>query len=129
MRTFQIKVAQATAVANYNILQGEKYKSANYKRMLKSAALVGSTNPGDCSVEFWAGESRLGKIFNSSGGANLVPKKDDLQYINAVIAKGSELQAKVVDAAVGNDIILQVSIDFVKTKKTYRRRYYRRRSF
>lgn len=132
-KVYTILVPQATAVAGYNVIGDEKWKTQPYTRKLVAAGLVGSTNPSDCSIEFYAGENRLAKIFNTTGGANKIPTRDDIQFIGAPIPKGVELQAKVVDAAVANDIAVMVKTDIVKTKSrrksysSYGRRYYRRR--
>lgn len=106
---FQVTVAAATAVLNYDLLMGEKFAQASYARKLVEFAIVGSAAIGDCGVEIWAGEARKGQFYNSSAGANLIPKDYDRKYPNAFIPANAQVMVKVIDAPASNPVVIELT--------------------
>lgn len=120
---FTVVKTAAEAILEANLFDEEKWKSVPYARKLTSICVVGSTNIGDFGVEIWAGEARKGTFYNTQGGANVAPARDDERFPNILIPANSELQCKVIDAAAANPVMIQVKFDSAKSgRRTFTRR-------
>lgn len=116
MATVSIPVAQATAVVGFNIMGGNRIQTAPHYRTINRIGLVGSTNPGDCSVDVFYGSTYIGTFFNTSGGANIIPldSKDMMNlHSNYVCEPNEPINILVSKAAVTNAIMLTMEIDEV----------------
>lgn len=76
-------------------------------RKLMKFGMVGSTNPGDCGLDLYAGGKYIGSFMNTTGGANVVPKEaSDLVVIQSedIIPANVTLLGIVNDAASTNPV-------------------------
>lgn len=120
---FTVVKTAAEAVLDANLFADEKWKSVPYGRKLTSICVVGSTNLGDFGVEIWAGEARKGTFYNTQGGANVAPNRDDERFPNILVPANSELQCRVIDAAAANAVLVQVKFDSARNRRTSGRRF------
>lgn len=118
---FTVVKTAAEAILDANLFEDEKWKSVPYARKLTSIAFVGSTNIGDCAVEIWAGEARKGVFYNTQGGANVAPNRDDERFPNVLVPANSEIQCRVIDAAAANAVLVQVKFDSARQRRPFRR--------
>lgn len=117
---FQVVKTAVEAVLDANLFEDEAWKSVSYARTLSSVAVVGSTNIGDFGIELWAGNARKGIFFNTAGGANVVPVRDDEKFPKILVPANNELQCKVIDAALANNVVVQVKFD---SARQFKRRF------
>ena len=104
--TVQRPVAQA--VVGTDIISNETWRIASDNRVLSRIGLTGSAAVGDCKVELFAGNLRIGEFFNSALG---VPQSlRDMFAVNVVIPGGMPLVANIADAPETNPIYLAVEI-------------------
>lgn len=97
-------VAQATAVAGYDLLTGKQWKRSSISRRLDAIAFTGSAVIGDCNIELYINAELIGEIRNSKLGN--APNRDDIIGINRNVPAGSELVAKVVTQPTTNLVVL-----------------------
>lgn len=129
-QVFSVKKTAAVAIVDADLFKDEGWITDMKHRILSQIAVVGSTNPNDFAVKIFAGNRELGTFYNSQGGANVVPNKDDLIPVGAFIPGGQRLRCIVIDAAAANDVIIQPHIKPATSRKTYTRKtYYPRRSY
>ena len=111
MPNYTVSIAAATAVLNADLLAGERYKRTPQSRTLEGLALTGSAAIGDCEVEIFIDEIRVGSFFNN---ALNFPNNDHLLPLESLfIPGGAELQAIVIDAAATNPINMMLAIEDV----------------
>lgn len=99
-------VAQATAVAGYDLLQSQEWRQRPYRRVLKSIAYSGSAAVGDCSVELFIDSRKVGKFFNTR--LAMFNRDDIIQAGNLFIPAGSVLRAIAVTQPTTNQVFLGV---------------------
>jgi len=105
-------VAAATAVVGYDLLQGTIHQQSSEDRVIKGAALKGSTAAGDAAVDLYADQTLITKLINTGAG---VPNKDDIMPIDEkFIPAGSLLHAYVTDAPATNPIYIGVDLEDVE---------------
>lgn len=125
---FQVSKTAATCIVGYNMFQNETWNNVSYARKIKSFAIVGSTNVGDCAVDLKIGQRIVGTFYNTQGGANVVPEKEDTKFPNAYVKSGDQVQCIVTDAAAANPVIVEIAFDPVK-RSSFRRWTGARRSY
>lgn len=103
--------AQAAATAvDVDHIRDQPYRSSPFWRVLRAVAYVGSVNPNDAGVDIWVGMKRVARIYNSRGGANVVPNRDDLMPIGEMIPPGMLLTAPIFDAGLTNQTLLMLDL-------------------
>jgi hypothetical protein len=112
MPTYMASSTAAVAIVGADLFDGETWSRSPRNRALVSFGMVGSTNPADTGVELRIDETRVGAFFNSRGGANLSPNKDDIFALeNLFIPAGAQVRCVVTDAAATNAVITAVGIE------------------
>ena len=103
-----VLVAQATAVAGYDLCQNERKRSSSKTRVVTGFHFVGSAAIADCDVDIYAGDYYFGRFRNSRAAQGAV-LPDDFQPVRAtVVASGDAITGIVVTQPTTNDIILGV---------------------
>lgn len=110
--TIKESAAAAWAVeedAFLNTFVGE----AKYPRLLKFIGCAGSAAAGDFAFELLIGNFRVGKFYNTTGGAVVPKAADDLLPIGRTlyIPGGANLRAIVKDASGTNPAFITVVTD------------------
>lgn len=110
MPNYTSSVAAATAVVNYDILQGERWNRSPVNRQLVALGLAGSAAIGDTQVDFYIDEVRVAGLFNTATGFPQVNR--DMQPMGGLfIPAGAQLSGIVIDAATTNPINATLSIE------------------
>lgn len=73
----------AVAIAGANLFGGKYYQTSGSFRRVKALGLTGSAAAGDTNVELLYGTVKVGEFRNSTLGANITPKKDDMKIVNS----------------------------------------------
>ena len=97
----QTSTAAATAVLGYNLLRDSVFDQVSWPRVLRGAALAGSSAALDTKVEIFVGTNKVAELYNTATGA---PNRDHLFPINARVGAGEEVSAVIVDAPATNPI-------------------------
>ncbi len=120
-------IAQADTGTGIDMLAGSELQTVNYWREIQSVGFVGSTNPGDVQFDLKSQGKAIGEgLSNTRGGANLIPNRDDAQFINQKVPPGVPLMALMRGASVANPVVLVVKFKNA-TFKRRRRTTYRRK--
>jgi hypothetical protein len=110
MPNYTASVAAATAVVNYDILQGHRWTRSPVNRTLVALGLAGSAAIGDTQVDFYIDEVRIAGLFNTATGFPQVNR--DMQPMGGLfIPAGAQLSGTVVDAATTSPINATLSIE------------------
>lgn len=117
-------IPAATAVVGYDLLTGERDARVPFARKLDTIALVGSAAAGDTIIELFVQGQSVGKYSNSSTGVSIDRTKDMIP-LNIYVGANELIEAKVIDAASTNPVVLQLEFDKPEYNKTYRRSYRR----
>ncbi len=112
MPSYTTSVAAATAVVGYDLLTGEPQARSPKNRALMSIAFTGSAVIGDCKVDVYIDEVRVGSFFNS---ALLTPQTNrDRQMLEALfVPAGAQLRVIVTDAPASNPVFVQLGLQDV----------------
>jgi hypothetical protein len=113
--------AAADAALNENIMN-EEFESSDLARRVVRAGVVGSTAVGDCAVQIRYGGEVIATLYNTTAGANIAPKGDDMIPISSkkVLRAGKMLEVKVIDAPATNAIVITLDIkDFLPRRRRY----------
>lgn len=84
-------------------------------RRVNRIGLVGSTNPGDAAIDLFYGADFVGRFFNTTGGANVVPvdAKDmqDVSNGDMFLKPNEDLKVVIQDAGVTNVVRIKLDIE------------------
>ena len=76
-----------------------------------AAGLAGSALPGDCEVDIYIGQTKVGNLYNTTGGASTLPKRDDMFRMGVAVPSGTAVRVEVVNAAVTNAVTVAFDFD------------------
>lgn len=105
----QATAAAATAVLNYDLMTGQTFRLAPFRRYIKRAGLAGSAAVGDTQVRLMAGQVELVLLNNTALG--MPSALADMNEIGGWVPAGVELRGIVVDAPATNPINLFIDIE------------------
>jgi len=106
MSSGTVSIAAATAIINYDLFVGARFKHmADRHRKLTGIKVTGSAAAGDTELELFVGTSYIGNFFNTATGFG---NADDVQDADALIQAGEELFCIVKDAPTTNPINVQL---------------------
>lgn len=126
--SYDVIVAQADASAGYDCFSQEDWQIMNRNKLITQIGVVGSTNPGDFSIDLKVGQDKKGHFKNTTGGANKVPVREDMVSVGAFAGKSMKISAVVVAAAVANDICIRIQFkDYVRKRRATQRRNWSRK--
>lgn len=118
--SFQVVKSAAEAALGENLLKEELFKIVSYPRKLSSIAYVGSAAIQDTGFDLMAGTRKIGTFWNTQAGASVVPVKEDYKYPNSLIRASEEIQAIVIDAALTNPVLIELTFNPVRPVRTTR---------
>lgn len=96
-------------------------------RLLTAVGITGSTNPGDFKADLVIGEKIVATLYNTTGGANVVPKFDDIKSVGAYCGRSAPVQLIVRDISDTNPIYFELRFKrWNRRRRTTTRRYGRR---
>ena len=99
-------VAAATAVLGYDLLKDAYFNQLTENRVLRGIAVSGSTAIGDCEIELFIDQVKVGNYFNTK---LLLPNEDDIVKLEALgVPGGARIHAYVVDAPATNPIYVRI---------------------
>ena len=114
MATWSGSVTAAVAIVGADLFDGETWGRAPRNRVITEFAMVGSTNPADTKIDLKVEETGIGSFFNTQGGANLVPQKDDIRVLNRYfVPANAQIRAIVTNAAATNAVNFLLSVEDV----------------
>lgn len=125
MPTVTIKEGSAASAVGTNLTQGHRVQTSPMYRRVKRIGVVGSTNPGDASIDLYFGSTYMGTCYNSTGGANIVPKSDgDMFFIdqNTLLKPNEALHVLVSDAGATNVLVVTMEIEEIHPQQLFGRR-------
>ncbi len=108
-----LKEAAAASAVGTNLMAGHRAQMTPRYRRVTRLGIVGSTNPGDASVDLFYGSSYIGTFFNTTGGANLIPldAKDMVPVpTNMIMEPNEPLNVLISDAGAGNIIVVTMEV-------------------
>jgi len=108
MAVYEVSVAAATAVLNYDMFQNTSWKTSNRPRVIRSIAVNGSAAAGDARVSLRVGQVEVADKYNSATG---FPNRDDQVAVGATVPAGAPISCIVTDAPGSNP--LNVLIDLI----------------
>ena len=112
MPNFTVSVAAATAVVDYDLFTDEVFARTPQARMVTAFALCGSAVVGDCKVELYVGETRIGAFYNNKLA---FPDNNDLLSLEGLyVPPNSQLRCIVRDAATTNPVNAMISVQDVR---------------
>ncbi len=114
MPTITIKETTAASAVNTNLMAGHREQTKYSYRDVKKIGVVGSVNPGDASVDLFYGSTFVGTFFNSTGGANVIPKPDtDMMEIDDdnFCNPGEPINVIISDAGLTNVLVVTLVIE------------------
>jgi len=120
-------VAFGTAVIGYDLLSNKPEARVGQARKITSIGLTGGTAAGDCAVEIWVDNTKIGTYYNTRAG-DACSVNDDMKPAATYVKSGALIQAKVIDAAPANNMHLEIEFSSASSGYTGRRTYGRRRS-
>ncbi len=86
----QVSVAAAIAVAGYDLARDQTWRVSARQRKLRGLAVCGSTVAGDCSLDLFVDQYRVGTFYNLALGFptmdHMLPLKGNLVPPGATIA-------------------------------------------
>lgn len=86
----QVSVPAATAVAGYDLARDQTWRVSSRQRKLRGLAVCGSTAAGDCSLDLFVDQYRVGTFYNLALGFptmdHMLPLKGNLVPPGATIA-------------------------------------------
>lgn len=62
----EVTVAQATAVAGYDLMRDETQRVSSVQRTINGVAVAGSAVAGDCSFNLYIGQHLVGRFYNKA---------------------------------------------------------------
>jgi len=112
MPNFTSDVTAAVAIVGADLFTGEVWARTPQDRVLNGIAFTGSAVIGDCEIEVYIDEVRVGSFFNS---ALLTPQVDrDISPLESLgVPGGAQLRAVVVDAAATSIVYTLASLEDV----------------
>lgn len=87
-------------------------RSPNYRKVDR-IAVVGSTNPRDAAVDLFYGDAFVGRFYNTTGGANIVPldARDLIKVVSDLVMEPNEdLTVVISDAGATNVLAVTLVI-------------------
>jgi hypothetical protein len=114
MALITVKEAAAASAVGTNLMAGHRLQIAPRYRRVRRMGVVGSTNPGDGSVDLFYGDTFIGTFFNTSGGANLIPldAKDMIKVpSNLAMLPFEPLNLLISDAGVSNIMVVTMEVE------------------
>ncbi|MBA7540683.1 hypothetical protein ES705_32982 [subsurface metagenome] len=86
----QVSVTAAVAVAGYDLARDQTWRVSSRQRKLRGLAVAGSTAAGDCSLDLFVDQYKVGTFFNLALGFptmdHMIPLKGNLVPPGATIA-------------------------------------------
>lgn len=107
MAVFEVSVAAATAVLNYDLLRDETWTTAPWPRVIRALAICGSAAAGDCAASLKVGQTEVAKKYNTTTG---FPTRDHLVGVGARVPAGMKISLIVIDAPSTNPMNALVDI-------------------
>ena len=108
MAVYEVSVAAATAVLNYDMFSYASWKTSNRPRVIRQIAVCGSAAAGDSRISLKVGQVEVADKYNTTTG---FPTRDHLVGGGASVPAGAPISAVVTDAAASNP--LNILIDLV----------------
>ena len=105
--TYEVSVAAATAVLNYDMFQNASWKTANFARLVRALAVCGSAAAGDSRISLRVGQVEVADKYNTTTG---FPTRDHLVGVGAAIPAGAPISAIVTDAPATNPLNILIDI-------------------
>ena len=105
MPSYTVSIAAATAVLDFDLAVGTRWKEQGADRVLTAVGLCGSAAEGDTEVDIFVDEVRIGTFFNTK---LLFPDEDDMVEVNVIVPANSEVSIVVQDAPATNPLNLRV---------------------
>lgn len=117
-------IAQATAIAGYNIADGKWWQESARARIMTKLGIVGSANAGDTKVEIFFGDQKIGEWVNTLGGApgaTVGLSRDHFQdlAVGFVLGAGIPINIKVVTQPTTNAIQLGIELKELKKNREF----------
>ena len=102
----EVSVAAATAVVGYYLARNETWRVSSKNRKLMGVAACGSTAAGDCSLDVFIDEYRVGRFYNLATGwptadhivackGNFIPAGATLALVMAVAPTANPINVVV----------------------------------
>lgn len=106
MSVENVAVAAATAVIDYDILQGnEDLRRRSYPRTIMGIAVCGSAAAGDTEFELKVNGQKYGRFRNITTGW---PTNDHRKFMRVYVPANALVEAEITDAATTNAINVEV---------------------
>lgn len=118
-------VAYGTAVVGYDLLKDKPEARIGKARKISSLGLTGGGAAGDCAIELWVDNEKVGTYANTGTG-DACDMQRDHKPLNTYVKAGALIQAKVIDAAPSGNMHIEIEFSSVGTgyRRTFRRRSY-----
>ena len=98
----QVSVLAADAVVNYDCFANQTWRVSAKTRKLRGLAVAGSTAAGDCAVDLFVDQYKVGRFYNLAAGwptmDHMVPLRGNL------VPPGATISCIVTDAAAANPL-------------------------
>lgn len=107
---FTISVPAATAILDYDLLQGQPIRTSDEDRIVTGLGMMGSFAAGDTIADLMVGMSREQREYNRTTG---FPNMDDVKPLEVAVPAGSPLTMPVIDAPATNSINAIIIIEEV----------------
>lgn len=128
MATTTVLESAAASAVGTDLMDGNKLSTSSLPRRVTHIGVVGSTNPSDAAVDLFYGSTFMGKFFNTTGGATVIPKADaDLIPVGGplVCAPNEPIHVFISDASLANVLAVTLVIqEIIPQRTTYPRRRY-----
>ena len=102
----QASIAAATAVLGYDLTTGQLWAVSGNDRILTGFAITGSAAAGDCKVDLYVDQVKVGEFYNTTTG---FPTRDHFYALDAFCPAGSKISVIVTDAAATNPVNVVVA--------------------
>lgn len=101
MATFEVTIAAATAVLNYDLLRDEPWTVADVPRVITGFGVTGSAAAGDSGADLKVRTNAVARKYNTVTG---FPTGDHIQPIRAYVPAGAKISCPVIDAPATNPL-------------------------
>lgn len=114
MATITIKEATAASAVDTNLMAGHRLQISPRFRRVRRLGVVGSAAVGDAAVDLFYGDTFIGRFYNTSAGASLIPldAKDMMPVVSRYALERNEpLNLLISDAGATNILVVTLEIE------------------
>lgn len=115
--TYHLTIAQADFLEDTDVASGLEWTKKDFNRNIRKIGIVGSTNPNDTGVKVQIAGKQVAEFPITTGGANVVPKRDDFKYPNLTCKANQLIQLIASADAVAQDVVIDIVIAEYYTKR------------